>query len=67
MSWSTSTKVNHGSRSGGFDEFCNYCRERGHWKPALSVPVRNLPNAYREVLDKAEIEEFSGFEAFVSD
>ena len=32
MSWSESAKPNRGSRSGGFDEVCNYCHERGHWK-----------------------------------
>ena len=32
MSWSESAKPNRISRSGGFDDVCNYCRERGHWK-----------------------------------
>ena len=32
MSWSESAKPNRSSRSGGFDDVCNYCHERGHWK-----------------------------------
>lgn len=72
-------KSNRFSKSPNFDQLCNYCREKGHWKsecPALREKnAKNFKPAALIALTKgmlssvpdAKSKKYSGFEAFVSD